>query len=252
MIRGAVLFAVALAAQAQQFDAASIRPPGEVPTRCTGGPGTQDPGRLTCENFSLAWLVMMAYNLRPFQYAAPDWTRMTRFNVQATLQPDSSADQFRAMLQHLLAERFRLAVHHERREMDGYDMVKLKKSPNLKPAASEATATGEPAWRTPMGGPPVPATAQLKGAGLSMPRLAQIVSDRLNRPVTDATGVSGRFDFVLTYSDAPPGPSVAATSDNGLDIEGALREQLGLGLVRKKIQIDIVVVDQVEKTPVEN
>lgn len=252
MTRIALLCVAAVCARAQEFEAASIRPPSETPTRCIGGPGTQDTGRLACENFPVAWLVMMAYNIRPFQFSAPDWTVRARFNFQATLPPDSAAEQFRAMLRHLLAARFKLAVHFEKKELEGYDMVLVKKSENLKPSTEGARVPAEPSWLRPVTGPPVRVRAQFNGVNQSMARLAAFVSDRLDRPVADATGLSGGFDFVLRYSDGPPGPSVTTDDDPGLSVEDALREQLGLGLVKKKVQAEVLVIDHIEKTPVDN
>jgi uncharacterized protein (TIGR03435 family) len=149
--------------RAQEFEAASIRPPTPTPSQCKGGPGTSDPTRLTCENFSLSYLVMMAYNLRAFQLQAPDWMGSTRFNVQATVPPGATPQQFRAMLQDLLARRFKLAVHHDQKEMDGYDLVVSKPSVNLKRSDDDTPIADESIWRPPVSGPPVRVKAQING-----------------------------------------------------------------------------------------
>src|SRR5258708_7906050 len=97
-------------AQAPQFEVASVKPSliEARGSRCTGGPGSSDPGRLTCENYSLSYLVMMAYNLRNFQLAAPTWMDNARFNITAKLPPGAGRREFELMLQGLLAERFGL------------------------------------------------------------------------------------------------------------------------------------------------
>src|SRR5579863_7343653 len=96
-----------------QFEVASIKPanPDARRMRCTGGPGTTDPGSLTCENYSLSYLVMMAYNLRGFQLSAPNWMETARFNVVAKIPSGADRRQFDSMLQKLLSERFGLRAH---------------------------------------------------------------------------------------------------------------------------------------------
>lgn len=253
MTRLALLAILALSLRAQEFDAASIRPPNlKAPSHCTGGPATDDPGLLTCQNFSLANLVMMAYNVRPYQFTAPDWMKSTRFDVHANVPPGTTFAQFRVMQQNLLASRFKLIVHRDKKEMDGYDLVVMKKSPNLKEAGAEPTSRGEVPWYPPAGSPPVRTKAQFNGMKTSMPLLAEMLSDELGKPVTDATGLKGRYDFKLQYTRDPAGPGPAATDDAGITIESALTDQLGLALVKKKVQVDTVTVDHSEKSPTDN
>jgi uncharacterized protein (TIGR03435 family) len=74
----------------------------------------------------------------------------------------------------------------------------------------------------------------------------------LGRPVIDSTGLRGAYDFVLNYVWDPAGPGPLTDDDSGLGIEGALKEQLGLGLAKKKRQVEILVIDRAEKVPLEN
>ncbi len=253
MTRFALLCIIALSLRAQEFDAVSIRPPNPVPSQCKGGPGTDSPVRFTCQNFSLAYLVMMAYNLRAYQFQGPDWMRSTRFDLQATIPPGSTVEQFRSMLQHTLAARFKLAVHTGKKEMDGYNLVVSKPNPDLKRSETQTPLAGLPLWRAPFAGPPVPARAQINGIRMPMEGLATLVSDRIGRPVADATALQGFYDFTLNYTDSPAGAGgLSATDDSSVDIETALKDQLGLALVKKKVQVDIVIVDRSEKSPTDN
>jgi uncharacterized protein (TIGR03435 family) len=88
-----------------------------------GGPGTGDPGRVSIENYPLESLILEAYDIRTFQITGPDWLignfgpTAARFDVTATIPPGATREQFRQMLQDLLAKRFKLAIHHEMKEM---------------------------------------------------------------------------------------------------------------------------------------
>src|ERR1035437_6150575 len=144
-------------AQTAQFEVASVKPapPDVREIRCTGGPGTSDPGSLTCENYSLSFLVMMAYNLRSFQLTAPAWMDTARFNVVAKIPPGTATRQFGLMLQRLLAERWRLQVHFEKMDMTVYELTVAKGGPKFKESQEPpATERPEAAWRPPAFGPP--------------------------------------------------------------------------------------------------
>src|SRR5580700_4776117 len=130
------------------FEVASIKPaappggsPGVIALRvmANGGPGTGDPGRWTAENFSLANLISAAYDLKRYQYSGPAWMDDTRFDVVAKLPGGATKEQFRVMLQNLLADSFKLAIHHEKKEMQVYELVIAKNGLKLKESVPEPT-----------------------------------------------------------------------------------------------------------------
>jgi uncharacterized protein (TIGR03435 family) len=262
-----------------QFEVASIRlaPPQNgmfIRTTSTGGPGTPDPGLFNCENCSLSMLVMRAYDLKDYQFSGPDWTQSTRFDISAKIPAGASKEQFRLMQQNLLAERFKLAFHHEKKEMPAYELVVAKNGPKLKEsveASPPVDGTPEPPASLPPG-PPSPKTdsngfpilppgrgpltmvignghATMRSVEESMAQLVGRLSDQVRRPVTDATGLNGKYDFTLNWVMEGPGFS---TDDPGPTIFAALQDQLGLKLESKKGMVDILVVDHIEKTPTEN
>lgn len=297
------------------FDVASIKPaappdgrggPGVISLRvmANGGPGTADPGRWTAENFSLANLIYTAYDLKRYQYSGPAWMDDTRFDVVAKVPEGASKEQFRVMLQNFLADRFKLAIHHEKKEMQVYELVIAKNGLKMKESAPEpadATKTGGPDAATPWAPPPPPpgvfqkasidkegfpilpagvlqpgrppmtisemGRARTLGSQLSMEQIVTFLSNMIAKPVTDGTGLKGKYDLKLLWSreatvggmapPPPPGvpggaPVPVASEDTGPSIFAAIQDQLGLKLEQKKGQVDILVVDRAERVPAEN
>ena len=104
-----VLGCAAAFAQRPVFEVASVKvwQPG-VPVRVAGGPGSSDPGRWTCAGCSLKTMLTHAYRLWEYQITGPDWIQSVRFDVLAKVPPDATADQFHAMQQALLEDRFKM------------------------------------------------------------------------------------------------------------------------------------------------
>lgn len=274
----------AQSAEKQEFEVASIRPAppvgtGPVTAGCTGGPRTQDPGSFTCENVSLSNLVTIAYHLDSYRLSAPDWmTSMRTFNVSAKIPPNTTREQFEAMMQNLLAERFKLSAHHENREMTQLSLVVAKNGPKFKeavetPAAMANTAAaGAPARPTLdkdgfpefTGSPMATLTNgrfRLYQPRMTLQALATRLSRQLHAPVIDATGLTGQYKISVYWAtDAglrTPAPTDRGTvpqtdGDVGPTLMQALQEQLGLRLESKKSQVDFLVIDHAEKVPTEN
>jgi uncharacterized protein (TIGR03435 family) len=290
----------------QTFDAASIKP-AEMPQPNgrgqiffggpTGGPGTKDPGRIHYPIMSLRTLLMNAYDVKAFQVVGPEWLDSQRFDITATMPPDTTMEQFRIMLQNLLAERFQVKLHRETKEMPVYSLVTAKGGPKLK-EASAPVAPVEPAAppqslpdRPKMGpdgfpllpsfenGRPglfmmmMPGRARLVGQQSTMQDLAVRLTQQLSKTVTDNTGLTAKFDFILTFSPEglngpmgplgppPPPPPGAVGGTDGVfrpdgeappDLFTAVQAQLGLKLEAKKGPVALVVIDHIEKTPTEN
>lgn len=286
------LLAAAGAAQAQgpglaaqpggaTFAAASIRRNTSADTGSAVGrrPG----GRLEAQNAPLRELILFAYPIQDTQLVGgPTWVETDRWNISAVLDevraaaPDAR-EQTTIALRALLADRFRLVLRPEVREMSVYALVRARDGgapgPSLRastvdcPAVQASMSRGE----IPAGGPPrLPdgrpmcesrgTVGSFDMAGMPLSNLASALSSRVQRIVIDRTGLSGTWDVTLKFS---PDASLAArgtlvpggappAADPGLpSLFAALQEQLGLKLESTRAPVDLTVIDRVERATVE-
>jgi len=231
----------------QFFEVASIRlHKGQVQVVGTSVSGQ----RLNAEAMSLNNLITYAYDLKSYQVlGAPSWADSKnldcdRYDVSAKAEGDGPINQkqAKAMLQTLLAERFRLRFHREMRDMPVYALVVAKGGPKLK----EAPPDGQGAFRVGGGF----TAAEMEATGATMAQLANQFSNinGVDRPVLDKTGLTGKYEFKLTWSaglNAPRNDSEAPSAYT------ALQDQLGLRLEPQRAPIEVLVVDNAEK-PSEN
>ena len=201
------------------------------------------PGSLTMRNVRLRACIKWAYGVREYQIAgpaslgSPGWMAVDRYDVIAKAPGETPVAELRVMLQTLLVERFKLAVHREEREVPSYALVLVKAGPNLHASDSSDAGVGMNA----------------KGSALSirkisMPEFAEFLSGPMGVPVMDETKLEGRFD--LNLDTAPYAP--ATRDDEEAAMITAIREQLGLRLERRKSPIQMLVVDRVAAAPTEN
>jgi uncharacterized protein (TIGR03435 family) len=250
------------------FEVVSIRPHQRKPWESSQTVFTPDGFRST--NSPLYVVLIVAYDLRnptllgikPGEHlsripGAPEWTYSDFYDIEAkmsdsdieTLQGlnlEERNSRMRAMLQALLADRFSLKVHTEVRSAPAYDLVVTSRGPkNMKQEADSETPHLDWTGRTHI------RAHAFAIAGLAKP----ILTARMGCPVTDKTGMTGKYDFTLDWSeDAVPitGPEgVVAPDPSGPSIFTALQEQLGLKLVPTKAPIESIVIDHIER-PSEN
>jgi uncharacterized protein (TIGR03435 family) len=259
------------------FEAASVKvsaPAGGLPRRpkISGGPGSSDPGRIDYQGVTLGSMVQTAYNLPFYRLSAPAWLNTERYDISAKIPPGATEEQFRQMLQNLLAERFKLAAHREAKEMMVDELTVAKGGPKFKAwsAGDERKLAGAAAnpgslkvTAGPDGYPVLPpgvsfsiinnGHARLRGEKELMPNFAERLSSVTGGPILDATGLKGEYAFTLSWMIPIPGaPAPPPDVDPGPDLFTALQEQLGLRLQSKKAPVETLVVDHVEKAPVEN
>lgn len=261
------------------FEVASIKPSqGLGMAGPRGGAGTSDPVRWTCTNWDLWNILQAAYGIRTYQLAAPSWLHDTKFDISAKVPLGATREQFRLMLQNLLEDRFKLAVHRDKKEMSIYELVVAIGGSKLKEVVGELPpgAPGQP-------GPPktaldqdgfpivpggtglveVDGKARLQFRRQTKDNIAYMLFAQVGRPVVDATGLTGKY-YALTLSwhtgrsaAVPPPPAGTypvpmASVPDGSTIFKAIQEQLGLKLEPKKRMVEVWVVDKIEKVPTEN
>jgi len=254
------------------FEAASIKPSD------TTNPGAairrQPGGRFSTVNAPARVLILFAYQIQNFQLVdAPGWVGSDRFDIVAKMNgdppaiiPGSGADHMMLAMRTLLADRFKLKVHHETRQLDIYALTMAtpggKPGPALKPAAGDCSpaAFGGRAGGPPPGGAPPPVCGmqqrfgQIRFGGFPLSLFATGISNQVGRFVVDRTGLTGNWDFELTFAAPPPPvgalpPGVTPpTPDPDLpDLFTAVREQLGLKLESTKGPVDVLVVDDIQQ-----
>jgi uncharacterized protein (TIGR03435 family) len=195
----------------------------------------------------------MAYGVQRHQLFSPEWLAETRFDVMATVPPNTTQDQYRLMLQGLLADRFKLTLHREQRDLQVYELevakngTKLTELPFDDAAANDGLKPPPPLSSPPLGYQGVVNVVLGKA---SMLRLANVLSGLLGEPVTDGTGLKGNYSVKLRALIAGHSAGVAPNSEP--DLFEALQQQLGLKLVRKKSPTAVLVIDHLEKTPTAN
>jgi uncharacterized protein (TIGR03435 family) len=226
--------------------------------------------------------ILIAYDLKSYQLTGIAPFDGGRFNIDAKIAPGTTKEQWRQMIQNLLAERFGLKVHREQKEMAAYELVVAKGGPKFKESEPEKPADPNAAPAQPPAAGPGRLTlnkdgfpdlepgrsgmasmngmAARRGVRETMAQLVGAVASQLGRPVVDATGLTGKYDTHMQWVSgnrpaAPPstdGAVPAASDPAGPTFVSALQDQLGLKLESKKAMIEVMVVDTVAKTPTEN
>lgn len=262
-------FAVPAQTAKPTFEVASVKPATPLgrmgrQAKREGGPGTGDPVRYTCGNCPVYWVLSEAYDIKPYQYIGPDWVNELRFDFDATMPKGTTKEGFHEMLQTLLTERFKLALHREPKELQVYELTVLKGGPKFHESGSEDTAEVAPAplQRDADGFPilpkgtsmaAVPGHARIRSDARTMSWLAQMLSGQMQSAVIDATGLAAKYDYQLSWSyERTNSPAADPIDESRLALMQALQSQLGLRLESKKGIVDVLVVEHIEKVPTEN
>jgi uncharacterized protein (TIGR03435 family) len=255
-VKSVFLFAALAAACAQSpaFEVASIKPSdpqGTVAIRRSGY-------RIATTSTSLLFLITWAYDVHSDRlYGKPSWLDSVRYDVVATASQDGrpapprpgQPTELQQMMQALLAERFKLVIHRETRELSMYALLVAKGGPKIR--LTEAPAV---MGQTPFS---MPGSGRLIGVQVSAEMLAKVLSDQLSRSVQDQTGLKGVFDFKLEWepdasSTGPDGVRTPPDLGAGSSLFTAIQEQLGLKLEARKGPVEVLVIDHIESAPTEN
>jgi uncharacterized protein (TIGR03435 family) len=251
-----------------RFEVATVKPAAPLPSQPSsagspGMPARRIPGaaivsitsdRASYRNITLKSLLMRAYGLEPFQVSGPAWMDSEHYDVLATIPEGTAKEDVPVMLQHLLAERFRVTLHSETKDQPGYILGIGKGGSKLKVSAERGKSA--PMATAKFGTDSVIETMY----GQTMPAFAHVLARMLERPVIDSTGLSGEFDIVLSLSKGVAMPGAQETAANGSPSEPdssmaslfTAVQDLGLTLSSDKVPLKCIVVDKAEKIPTEN
>lgn len=233
-----VLFSVALfnsglrAQTCRAFDVVSIK----VNTTGLYGASTSDAKRFNASNQLMIELIMTAYGVSPLQISGiPSALFQRRYDIDATCDEPITKEQLPHLLQMVLADRFHLSVHREMKEQPVYALVLGKGGPKLHKAAHEDNK------------------AEFRQRGntftftsAEMSTLTGVLSQVTGRKVVDKTGLSGRYDFTLSYASNRAADREAAPDGGPDSVFTAVREELGLNLESQKSQVEFVIVDRLD------
>lgn len=243
-----------------EFEAASIKPSPKPPYDSSqgplffgpkGGPGTTDPGRYNCTFCELTVLISQAYDIPVYRIFATPHLPEDRFHIVATMPAGTTRPQFRRMLQNLLVSRFKLEFHRETRPLQAYRMTvspgghKLQPHTETPPVATVDNQKSEPD-KAKSRRPDYSYVVQ----GKSIAEFCRMVEGQLGKPVTDATGLTGTYDFNLGWTLNNPTVD-ASTSEDAPTLLSAIHS-LGLKLESHKEPLEVLVVDNVTAAPGDN
>ena len=235
------LLAARPALQTRTFDVVSIK--RSAPDAPPGTSGVQPGGRYRLANGPTRALIGVAYPAAEEIIGAPDWVTFENYDVTAVAGSSATEGDIAAMMRSMLAQRFRLQAHIEKRERPVYALTLVREDgapgPNLR--SSKCTDADE-------GRPPCVARfgrGSIAAGGFTMEWLAVNLRGGAGRPVIDRTGLTGGYDFTLDYAFGPP--SLDSTPDGKPSLFTALQEQLGLKLEPAQAPLPVVVVERIER-----
>ena len=249
-LAAAAVFPIVIAAQnvpTRHFDVASVKV-----NKTRGGTTRRvDRQNLTFLNITLGEFIQMAYDVKRYQIAGPDWVvnnaSSDRYDVVAKTDAPAGERELREMLVPLLAERFHLSVHREMRVLPVYLLVVDKGGPKFKEGDGGDTSVS-----------PDPATGGARYSNYPMAALAGMLSviPSTGRPVIDRTGLTGRYTFTVNLLRTPaglnPDDEKRAQFNSETPAFTALQEDLGLKLTPDRAPIEMLVVDRADRAPTDD
>ena len=239
------------------FEVATIKPNN---TGATSMQGLVIQGRkFLTRASSLGDLISFAYEVQAKQIVnAPDWIDKDRYDIEAVPEQEGvpNPEQIRIMIRKLLADRFGLKFHHDKRDMSAYVLTVVKDGQKLQPTQIKGNLPG--LYFSPgTGGLTINV---MNGAIPDFTGFLQSLV--LDRPVVDRTGIQGRYDFRFTFTPddsqfgGHPPPMPKQDNNNGStdtaaaaapSLYDAMQQELGLKLSAEKTAVDVIAIDKVDR-----
>lgn len=237
-------------------------------------------GRFEATNIQLAALISFAYQLQPFELqGGPPWLTSDRWDIIAKIDGDpppvppgaQTPDAMMLATRALLADRFKLSMHRETQDMEVYRLAMAREDrrpgPGLRPATYDCAGLLRAQDEQAKGGPPAPnpntpdrmvcgmrvGVGRIQFGGRPLTVLTNTLTAMTQRRVVDATGLTGDWEFDISFNPPapPPGADVPPPNLDAPSLFTVLQEQLGLKLQSSRLPMPVMVVDRVER-PVED
>jgi uncharacterized protein (TIGR03435 family) len=232
--------------KALAFEVASITPckPGtsEPPGEHAGMVQFTYPGgKFRASATTVKYLLEWAYGIQPSQHSGgPSWIDTDRYDIVAKAEGTATDDQMKRMVQTLLADQFKMKIHHESKELTAYVVSVGKTAPKLFPpkdGETHAIRVG------PLVGSDKPNAFHVVATRFSLTQLTDVFARQLGSVIVNKSGLDGEYDFTLDLApdEGRPNPMDPTT------LMTAMREQLGLTLKSQKTPVDVLVIDSAEK-----
>ncbi len=216
------------------FAVASIRPAAAEVKFESDGETKVERGTLRMRDVTIQTCIKWAYGVQRAQVSGPGLLTSEHYDITAKADGPATTDEMKQMMQALLAERFRLTFHKEKKELRSFALVVAKGGPKLKQAAADEVPLRQ---NSAMGS---------VARATTMQEFADFLGGPVEKPVVDKTGLAGRWDFAFDFTkymtDPPKG-----LDDFLLVLNTTLEGECGLKLEPEKDVVEVLVVDRVEK-----
>ena len=228
----------AVSAQQPAFAVATIRPSAAAVQFEHDGKTETTPGTLRMQDVSVQTCIKWAYGVQDSQISGPSWIQSEKFDITAKADAPTTDDQMKLMMQILLTDRFNLSFHHESKELKAFVLTVAKGGAKVHAAAAP---DAKPFRQNSANGTVV--------KSMTIREFGDFISQPLQMPVVDQTGLTGKYDFVLDFTPYLPdaknmGPDRPDTTSI---LMAAMEGELGITMETRKTQVEVMVVDHVEK-----
>jgi uncharacterized protein (TIGR03435 family) len=201
-------------------------------------------GRVNYRAHTLQELVRRAYGVRADQVSGPNWTETERYDVVATMAPDTPREHIPLMVQTLLAERFKLVLQRDTKSVQTWVLVTASGGPRLKPVDGDPDTIRAYAGHADSG---------INGKG-PLSTLAYYLTKFVRDPVVDLTGLKGSFEINLKWPAVAAEPEQAPAGAPAPAVPYLMKQlsTLGVKLERRKVPTEYLTITSAQKEPVEN
>lgn len=203
-------------------------------------------GRFVTSNASLRLLITWTYDIGDERLVgAPGWLDSARFDVAAKAPSESpTLDELHSMMKSLLADRFRLRVHTETKDLPMYTLDADRNGAKVHLLDAPLAVNHDPFKMTESG--------RLAGTSVTVGMLAKVLTNQLGHYVRDNTGFKGVFDFTLEWRPDSASSSDSPDADTRASIFTSIREQLGFRLTSGRAPVEVIAIEHVENHPTDN